>query len=135
MAMALSNNINDLYRWKPKDAQLDEPPLNQYDIFAPDTSSHSTETNADQTSGRITALQNLVGSHRPLQILVVTNNLHSSRAAVDFTNALKKHHIFAQVSVFENSESPHLKNLHTERKIHGMAYMFGEYAKHLYMVS
>lgn len=134
VAMALSSNLDELYRWNPHGTQLNEPPLNQYDIFAPDKLSHSTETNANQTTLRIAALQNIVGADRPLEILVVTNNLHSSRAGIDFSNALKGHAI-AHVSVYENNESPHLKDLHTERKIHGLAYMFGEYAKHLYMVS
>lgn len=134
VAMALCNNLDEIYRWKPQGVQLNEPPLNQYDIFAPDDLSYSTETNAQKSILRINALQNLVGSDRPLQILVVTNNLHSSRAGIDFRNALKGHAL-AQVSVFENSESPHLKDMHTERKIHGLTYMFGEYAKHLYMVS
>jgi hypothetical protein len=132
VALAMIDDLPSHFPWQyPGTPDLTNvPPLNQSDVLAPDTTSHSTQTNASETTLRLQALQNIEDG-KPLNVVVVTNSMHSNRALADFQNAISGA-VNAEIMVFENADCPHL--MHAEHgNMHALQYGLGEYVKRLYM--
>lgn len=136
-SMALGDNLPEIYPWQyPETIDLSSvPSINPYDILAPDTEANSTVGNALYSTKRLKVLQeHLEKDH--IDVVVVTNNFHSSRSIIDFYKAASKEEgVNPHVSILENTQCPLLMTAVQDRKMHAFQNSLGEYVKHLYMVS
>lgn len=108
-------------------------PLQPFEILVPDDLSTTTQTNAANISVRLEALHE-AKSGMPLRVVIVTTDLHSARAWANFRKLIPDE-VASDIKILEYKGAPPLAKVGSQRKIHGLIYMFSEYLKRLYMVS
>lgn len=102
-------------------------PIPTYRILSPDARSVDTQTNAAYMKPRLEALAEL--HERPLQVVCVTNELHSARFRAEIIDQIPHlDELVSDLVFYEYGQSPHTSDSF-EQNIHRIEFMFNEHGK------